>query len=82
MMFCRTFSFLLFVVTSVGAQEACSVCGDGKVVTAPNAMFEFPNQPSVPCKILEHAGMNGYIPLDQCVFLPPLLTMCGCAPTE
>jgi len=58
--------------------EGCSICGDGKKVTAPDAIFEFPGQPSVPCGILETAGKNGQIPLDQCGLILPLIGMCEC----
>jgi len=81
MLFFRTLTLFL-VVTSASGQTGCSVCGDGKAVTAPSAVFSFPSQPPIPCGMLQDAGMNGYIPLEQCVFLPPLLTMCGCAPSE
>jgi len=60
--------------------KGCSVCGDGLQVTAPDEVFAFPGQPAVPCGDLEIAGENGQIPLAQCPFLPPLLTVCECAP--
>merc|ERR1712176_338699 len=57
----------------------CSVCGDGKKVGNKDAIFEFPGQPAVECSILEMAGMAGAIPLDQCGFLPPVITnICDC----
>mmetsp|Transcript_16003 Transcript_16003/g.23536 ORF Transcript_16003/g.23536 Transcript_16003/m.23536 type:complete len:521 (-) Transcript_16003:133-1695(-) len=63
---------------SVNAQ--CSVCGENKEVTKGDAIFEFEGQPSVPCGMLQVAGESGLVPLDDCQFLPDLLTMCGCAP--
>ena len=66
-----------FVTVSVVAQ--CSVCGDGKQVGNPAAVFEFPGQPAVPCDVLEAAGEQGAIQLDQCAFLPGLISdVCGC----
>lgn len=44
----------------------CSVCGDGLCVTSPDVIFEFPNQPPTPCGLLQQAGLDGIIPLDQC----------------
>jgi len=60
--------------------DGCSVCGDGKKVTAPDAVFVFPGQPSVPCGVLQTAGESGSIPLDQCGFLAGLIPMCECGP--
>jgi len=57
----------------------CSVCGDGKHVTNPDEVFEFPGQPAVECGNLEIAGLNGQVPLDQCAFLPALVEgSCEC----
>jgi len=57
----------------------CSVCGDGKCVGNPDAIFEFPGQPAVACKLLETAGLGGAINLGQCVFLPDLINdICEC----
>jgi hypothetical protein len=62
----------------------CLICGDtsGQVVTNPDAVFMFPQQPTVPCGDLQNAGLNGQIPLEQCQFLPPLIANCECAPGE
>jgi len=57
----------------------CSVCGLGKFVSSPNNIFAFPGQPAVSCGLLESSGLDGSIPLDQCVFLPSLVTDCDCA---
>jgi len=58
----------------------CSVCGEGKFVSSPDAVFVFPGQPSVPCGLLETAGLTGSIPLDQCSFLPGIASpLCNCA---
>jgi len=57
----------------------CSVCGDNKFVSNSDAIFAFPGQPTVPCGLLETSGLNGLIPLDQCPFLPTLISdTCGC----
>jgi len=57
----------------------CSVCGVGKFVGDANAIFAFPGQPSVPCGLLETAGLTGSVPLDQCGFLPAFVAdTCAC----
>jgi len=57
----------------------CSVCGPGLCVGDPGAIFIFPEQPSVACGVLEVAGINGDVPLDQCGFLPSLVVdTCDC----
>jgi hypothetical protein len=59
--------------------QPCSVCGDGKEVTLPDAIFSFPNQPTVPCGVLEAAGQNSMIAGDDCSSLADLLQVtCGC----
>mmetsp|Transcript_12476 Transcript_12476/g.13882 ORF Transcript_12476/g.13882 Transcript_12476/m.13882 type:complete len:250 (+) Transcript_12476:106-855(+) len=61
------------------SDSGCSVCGDGKKISIPDAVFAFPGQPVVQCGPLESAGVTGGIPLSQCVFLPPLVNdICGC----
>jgi len=79
-----------FIVMILGAQaqcpkvseNGCSVCGEGKCVTSPDAVFLFPGQPSVPCGILQSAGLTGRIPLEQCEFLPALIGVCNCGVKE
>jgi hypothetical protein len=58
----------------------CSVCGsDGVCITIPDGIFGFPGQPPVECRLLQNAGLNGEIPLDQCPFLSGLVNeVCGC----
>ncbi|KAI2509737.1 hypothetical protein MHU86_4719 [Fragilaria crotonensis] len=58
----------------------CSICGGGKSVTAPDAIFEFPGFDPIACGRLQTAGRNGEIPLDGCAALPPLIDVCACAP--
>jgi hypothetical protein len=73
----RTSLLVASLVVLVNGQ-GCSVCGDGKEVGKPEAIFAFPGQPAVPCADLQTAGESGLIPLDQCGFLPPLITACEC----
>jgi len=71
---------LLSVLFLPSAQSQCSVCGDGKQVTAPDAIFAFPGEPAVDCATLELAGELGAITDVECSFLPDLITICECAP--
>lgn len=78
---------LLALVASANGQavapaDGCLVCGPGEVVTNPDAIFSFPMQPDTQCALLQTAGLTGLIPLDQCVFLPGLITVCGCMPGD
>ena len=68
---------LASLLTAASAQ--CSVCGEGRGVSAPDAIFVFPGQPAVACADLELAGENGQIPIAQCGFLPPIIVICECA---
>jgi hypothetical protein len=57
----------------------CSICGSNSCVTLPDEVFTFPQQPNVPCGILQQAGLNGTITPFQCGFLPGLVNItCGC----
>jgi len=88
MKICAILLLLLIAVLDVvnGQQEGgasapdggCLVCGTGNVVSSPNAVFAFPGQPAVSCDVLQQAGLDGAIPLDQCMFLPGLITACDC----
>jgi len=63
--------------------NGCSVCGDGKYVSDPVTIFEFPGQPAVPCGVLELAGETGAIPIGDCSVLPSVITsVCGCVVCE
>jgi len=63
--------------------EVCNVCGDGKEVGDPDAVFEFPGQPTVPCGLLESDGQTGMIPAEFCGFLPDLVdAQCDCVPID
>ena len=67
---------------AVAPIAGCLVCGNGKVVEAPNTIFDFPGQPAVSCSVLQQAGLTGQIPLDQCDQLPPIIEVCDCAEGE
>ncbi|KAI2511940.1 hypothetical protein MHU86_2456 [Fragilaria crotonensis] len=73
-------TLFLAVFFAVANGQGCSVCGDGKSVTAPDAIFEFPTFDPVACGELQTAGRNGEIPLDGCAALPPFIDVCACAP--
>mmetsp|Transcript_39401 Transcript_39401/g.44898 ORF Transcript_39401/g.44898 Transcript_39401/m.44898 type:complete len:388 (-) Transcript_39401:236-1399(-) len=74
------FDAAVVVVTGLQA-DSCSVCGDATLkVTNPEAIFEFPGQPAVPCGVLEAAGEGGLIPQVECDALPALITnTCACS---
>lgn len=57
----------------------CSICGPCMCVGNPDAIFAFPGQPAFLCGELQDAGFDGFIPFDQCPFLPDLIgDLCGC----
>mmetsp|Transcript_14753 Transcript_14753/g.16900 ORF Transcript_14753/g.16900 Transcript_14753/m.16900 type:complete len:134 (+) Transcript_14753:120-521(+) len=76
--------FILLFVAKIAYSQfeegGCSVCGEGKKVGNGLGIFAYPEQPEVPCSLLESAGVNGLIPLEQCSQLPPLVTVCECVP--
>jgi len=75
--------FKFFLLSSIAVavnSQGCSICGDGKQVTLPDAIFIFPGQPAVPCGLLQTAGESGQIPLAQCGMVASLIPMCECAP--
>ena len=75
--------FKSLIVTSlltVANSQRCSICGQDMEVKAPDALFEFAGQPTVPCGALEDAGENGQIPLDQFSFLEAFISACECGP--
>merc|ERR1719204_3018579 len=67
------------LANSVLGNGDCSVCGEGKVVTNPEAIFSFPHQPAVPCGVLEKAGKDGKIHTKHCSILSSLIQeVCEC----
>jgi len=62
-------------------EGGCSICGEGKCVTNPDAIFRYENQPEAPCGGLQTVGYSGSIDLSFCSFFPrlPELDVCGCA---
>jgi len=69
--------------TVAGQGESCSVCGESLEVTNPEAIFEFPGQPAVPCGILEAAGEGGLIPTANCNILPNMISdICACKSSD
>mmetsp|Transcript_6111 Transcript_6111/g.8944 ORF Transcript_6111/g.8944 Transcript_6111/m.8944 type:complete len:93 (+) Transcript_6111:433-711(+) len=78
--------FVLFACFSFSNGQAaapdggCLICGNGKVVAAPKAVFTFPGQPAVPCGQLQDVGLVGTIPLEECAILPdiPEINACKC----
>jgi len=62
------------------SDSSCLICGNGKRVGNPNAIFSFPNQQPVTCGTLEDLGIGGAIITEsQCPFLPQLVQdICDC----
>jgi hypothetical protein len=76
------FCFLIAACRIERTTGQCSICGEGKVVSQPNAIFTFPKQPAYACGVLETAGKNGQIPLNQCLVLPSIVDVCQCIPAD
>jgi hypothetical protein len=68
---------ILSALLAVASAQSCSVCGDGMRVPedAKDELFSFPGQPTVPCGVLEQAGLLGQVPLQSCPFLPALVSL-------
>lgn len=66
------------VCTSDFVNEGCSVCGEGKQVGDPDAIFAFPNFPEVTCGMLENIGAIGELGEFECGVLPGLIEVCNC----
>ena len=66
-------------------EGGCSICGTGSCISKPDAIcrsFSADQQSSFSyCSVLQDAGFNGQIPLDECGILPQLLGDCECTPT-
>jgi hypothetical protein len=67
------------IVCPVLPPGGCSICGEGKCVQNPDALFAFPGGPPVRCGDLEQAGLAGGIRPDQCSLLPGTIDeVCDC----
>lgn len=71
---------LASLVVSAAAHAVCNVCGEGLMVTAPEAIFVYPGQPALTCAGVETAGLTGLIPEEQCPHIANLISVCECAP--
>lgn len=61
----------------------CPICGEGMVVTRPEAAVVIPTQPERTCQELLRANMMGNINRQQCGLLQPFAERyCGCIPKE
>jgi len=59
--------------------DGCSICGPGKCITDEDAIFSYPGQPAISCKLLEEAGRSGIVPQAGCQVLPQLVQdICKC----
>lgn len=65
---------------SAAAEVVCNVCGEGLMVSAPEAIFQYPGQPALTCAAVEIAGLTGLIPDEQCPHIANLIAVCECAP--
>ena len=50
----------------------CSICGDGKVISVPDAMLES-LEPLMPGSFLQQAGIHGVISPEECDRTPPFI---------
>lgn len=57
---------------------ACNVCGEGKCVSKPEAIFVFGTGKSMSCGALEEAGFGKYLNPLYCATFPALLEVCAC----
>ncbi|KAI2498363.1 hypothetical protein MHU86_16116 [Fragilaria crotonensis] len=71
---------LASLFSSAAAHVVCNVCGEGLMVSAPEAIFDYPGQPALTCAGVETAGLTGLIPEEQCPHIANLITVCECAP--
>jgi len=63
-------------------EGGCSVCGPGLCVTDYDGIYTKTSslgQPNISCRILEAAGYDGIVPLDECPSLPSeIYDICKC----
>ncbi|KAI2489300.1 hypothetical protein MHU86_25293 [Fragilaria crotonensis] len=77
----RTLVVVAFLAVASG--QGCSVCGDGKTVSAPTAIFSYPAYDPAVCGELQTAGQQGRVQASNCAFLASLesfQTTCTCVP--
>jgi hypothetical protein len=61
----------------------CEVCGVGLRVTDLEAIFEYPGQEPTSCRLIEIAGLQGFMPEDICPQLYEYIDpICDCQPVE
>jgi len=60
-------------------EGGCSICGTGKCVSIPDAIFEFPGEPATTCGNLQTLGYLGGIAAEECAFIPGFIPQCGCS---
>lgn len=76
-MIVRNLLLVTFLAATKG-HEPCSVCGDGKVVSAPEADFSIPSYEPKKCSELQFDGQTGNITPDDCKILPSFIDVCVC----
>ena len=57
---------------------ACSVCGEGRKISIPDALIEIEGQESFTCAVFAQAGELGFIDQQICPVAPQLAAPCGC----
>lgn len=57
---------------------ACSVCGQGKVISIPSGVVAAPGQPVTTCDVFQQVGELGYINPDVCGLVSAVAGNCGC----
>lgn len=70
------------LASNPSSEISCSICGVGKQVFDPEAIFTFPNQlDTISCSELQAAGAAGFIRPSACSFLPDVVAdPCKCQP--
>ena len=58
----------------------CYICGEGMMVTLPDAIVSITSQPDRSCKDYEYGGLAGLIPAGSCGLFLTFTAPCGCAP--
>jgi len=71
---------ILLSFVAFSHSQNCSICGDGKIVGKPNAIFVFPGRPDILCGLMQEAGISGELPYDHCSYLRHFIRVCECKP--